>query len=70
MGPRWYHHRVQSRLPDPTWLERWLDQQIRFDGECERRVSRIILRNLSSLFGERLQTVQELNSFRKTLAAA
>jgi hypothetical protein len=61
---------VQSRLPDPSWLERWLDEQIRFDGEWERKVSRMILKNLSSLFGERLDTVQELNRFRKTLAAA
>ena len=22
---------VQSRLPDPDWLEQWLDEQIRFD---------------------------------------
>ena len=22
---------VQSRLPDPEWLERWLDTQIKFD---------------------------------------
>jgi hypothetical protein len=61
---------VQSRLPDPAWLERWLDEQITFDGHWERRVSRMILWNLSSLFGERLETVQQLNRFRKTLAAA
>jgi hypothetical protein len=61
---------VQSRLPDPSWLERWLDEQIRFDGEWERKVSRMILKNLSSLFGERLDNVQQLNRLRKTLAAA
>ncbi|MFX5718579.1 hypothetical protein ABTE23_21375, partial [Acinetobacter baumannii] len=22
---------IQSRLPDPEWLERWLDSQIQFD---------------------------------------
>jgi len=30
----------------------------------------MILSNLSSLFGQRLETVQQLNRFRKTLAAA
>ena len=30
---------VQSRLPDPAWLERWLDQQIHFDRRVgEQRV--------------------------------
>ncbi len=61
---------VQSRLPDPAWLERRLDEQICFDGEWERRVARIILRNLSSLFGQPLETVQQLNRLRKTLEAA
>jgi hypothetical protein len=61
---------VQSRLPDPAWLERWLDEQIAFNDQWEQRVSRMILRNLSSLFGQRLDTVQQLNRFRKTLAAA
>ena len=36
---------VQSRLPDPEWLERWLDEQIRFDKDCEARVIGGILRN-------------------------
>ena len=44
---------VQSRLPDPSWLERWLDEQIRFDAGWEKRVVAMILKNLSSLFGER-----------------
>jgi hypothetical protein len=30
----------------------------------------MILKNLSSLFGERLDNVQQLNRLRKTLAAA
>ena len=29
---------MQSRLPDPAWLERWLDQQIQFDATWEKRV--------------------------------
>ena len=60
---------VQSRLPDPAWLERWLDQQIRFDADSEQRVIAMILHNLSSLFGRTFATVQDLNRFRKSLAA-
>jgi hypothetical protein len=60
---------VQSRLPDPQWLERWLDQQIRFDREWEGKVVRMILHNLSSLFGEPIASVQQLNRYRKQLAA-
>ena len=60
---------IQSRLPDPEWLERWLDQQIDFDKDCEARVVGGILRNLSSLFGQQFETVQDLNRFRKALAA-
>jgi len=59
---------VQSRLPDPAWLERWLDEQIRFDASWEKRVVGMILHNLSSLFGQTFATVQELNRFRKSLA--
>jgi len=61
---------VQGRLPDPGWLERWLDLQIRFDEVWEKRVSTMILHNLSSLFGERFDSTQQLNRFRKSLAAA
>ncbi|HET9552278.1 MAG TPA: acyl-ACP desaturase [Anaeromyxobacteraceae bacterium] len=59
---------VQSRLPDPGWLERWLDTQIRFDEACERRVAGSILRNLSSLLGERFESVKDLNRYRKAHA--
>ena len=61
---------VQSRLPDPAWLERWLDSQIQFDGEWEKRVVGMILHNLSSLFGRTFATVQDLNRYRKALAPA
>jgi hypothetical protein len=61
---------VQSRLPDPGWLERWLDEQIAFDGSWEKRVVGMILHNLSSLFEQTFASVQELNRFRKSLAAA
>ncbi len=59
---------VQSRLPDPAWLERWLDEQIRFDALWEQRVIAMILKNLSLLFGETFDTAQQLNRFRKSLA--
>ncbi|HEY9104387.1 ferritin-like domain-containing protein [Chitinimonas sp.] len=60
---------IQSRLPDPAWLEHWLDQQILFDADCEARVVGGILRNLSSLFGEKFTTVAELKRYRKALPA-
>ena len=60
---------IQSKLPDPEWLERWLDAQIRFDKEWESKVVKMILRNLSSLFDRTFSSVQELNRFRKEIAA-
>jgi hypothetical protein len=59
---------VQSRLPDPEWLERWLDQQIRFDRAWEAKVVASILRNLSVLFRRTIGSVHELNRYRKELA--
>ena len=61
---------VQSRLPDPAWLERWLDEQIRFDRTWEDKVVKVILHNLSLLFGRRFESVKDLNRFRKDIAAA
>lgn len=63
------HDTVQSCLPDPDWLERWLSQQIDFDKACEARVVGGILRNLSSLFDQTFETVADLNRYRKGLAA-
>jgi hypothetical protein len=59
---------VQSRLPDPGWLDRWLDDQIRFDASCEERVVRAILANLSTLLEEPVHTVRELSRYRKAHA--
>jgi hypothetical protein len=61
---------VQSRLPDPEWLTRWLDTQLRFDAACEERVVGAILRNLSVLLGERFETLRDLNRYRRALVAA
>lgn len=58
---------VQSRLPDPGWLERWLDQQIAFDRTWEARVVRMILQNLSQLLDTEFASVQDLNRYRKAL---
>ena len=60
---------VQSRLPDPGWLERWLDEQIRFDKEWETKVVERILHNLSLLFERTFTTVQDLNRYRKEISA-
>jgi hypothetical protein len=60
---------VQSRLPDPGWLERWLDEQIRFDKEWETKVVDRILHNLSLLFERTFTSVQDLNRYRKEIAA-
>jgi hypothetical protein len=56
---------VQSRLPDPEWLEAWLDNQIRFDTSWEKKVVDRILHNVSLLFDRTFATVQELNRYRK-----
>jgi hypothetical protein len=61
---------VQSRLPDPGWLDRWLETQIRFDKDCEQRVIGGILRNLSILLGESFETGRDLNRYRKAMAGA
>jgi hypothetical protein len=60
---------VQSKLPDPSWLERWLDEQIQFDKEWEGRVVKMILHNLGALFGRSFSSLGELNQFRKSLNA-
>jgi len=59
---------VQSRLPDPEWLEYWLGSQIRFGKEWEKKVSDMILLNLSKLFGVELRSLQDLSRYRRSLA--
>jgi hypothetical protein len=59
---------VQSRLPDPGWLERWLDTQIKFDSEWETKVVERILHNLSLLFERTFSSAQDLNRYRKEIA--
>ena len=65
---------IQSRLPNPEWLEQWLDKQIHFDAVWESKVVDRILHNMSLLMDRSFKSVQELNRYRKevtaTLAAA
>jgi hypothetical protein len=61
---------VQSRLPDPAWLERWLDEQIRFDRVWESKVVTMLMKNMSILFDRAINTVQDLNRYRKELGLA
>ena len=61
---------IQSRLPDPAWLEQWLDKQIQFDAVWENKVVERILHNLSLLMERSFASVQELNRFRKEMTAA
>ena len=61
---------VQSKLPEPGWLERWLDQQIVFDKAWEVKVSTRILHNMSLLMDVSFKTVQDLKRYRKELLRA
>ncbi len=58
---------VQGRLPDPSWLDKWLDHQICFDETWEKKVAERILHNLSLLLERPFTTAQELNRYRREL---
>jgi len=58
---------VQSRLADPGFLRRWLDEQICFDEVWEVRVIDRILNGLSVVLGESFKTQRDLNQFRKRI---
>ncbi|RZU00644.1 ferritin-like domain-containing protein [Rivibacter subsaxonicus] len=58
---------IQSRLPDPAWLEEWLDKQIQFDAVWENKVVERILHNMSLLMERSFSSVQELNRYRKEI---
>jgi len=61
---------VQSRLPDPEWLDHWLDRQIHFDRAWEGRVGDRILHNLSLLLDVPMLTLKDLHRYRKQLSLA
>lgn len=58
---------IQSRLPDPQWLERWLGEQIGFDAVWEKKVVDMILLNLSRMFDRPIRSLRELSAFRRQL---
>lgn len=60
---------VQSRLPDPDWMERWLNEQIKFNKEWEAKVVHGILSNLSSVLGANFSNTVDINKYRKALLA-
>ena len=60
---------VQSKLPDPAWLEHWLTTQIQFDKAWEARVINGILKQLSTLFDRTFENTTDLNRYRKELIA-
>lgn len=64
------HDTVQSRLPNPQWLEHWLDKQINFDAVWEGKVVERILHNMSLLLGRSFASVQELNRYRKEVLSS
>ena len=60
---------VQSRLPDPSWLEHWLDTQIQFDRVCENKVVQSIFAKLGTLYDRAIADAADLKRFRKELLA-
>jgi hypothetical protein len=60
---------IQSRLPNPEWLERWLDSQIQFDKVWENKVVERILHNLGLLLERSFASVQDLNRYRREVSA-
>jgi len=59
---------VQSRMPEPEWLEHWLNHQINFDVTFENKVASNILNRLSTLMNQSFETVKDLSRFRKEMA--
>jgi hypothetical protein len=59
---------VNGRLPDPEWLGKWLDSEIRFTADWESKVERAILGNLSGLLGRSFDTPHALRKYQKSLA--
>jgi hypothetical protein len=58
---------VNGRMPDPEWVEIWLNDEICFDRSWESKVEDAILMNLSSAFGESFATSHDLRRFNKKL---
>jgi hypothetical protein len=60
---------IQSRLPDVAWLERWLDEQIRFDKVWENRVLTTLFTQAGKLFDRTIASATDLAKARKEFAA-
>jgi hypothetical protein len=58
---------IQSHLPDPAALERWLDHQIQFNNVWEDKVTERILHNMGNLLDRTFENVQQLNGDRKEI---
>jgi hypothetical protein len=61
---------VQDRVPDPGWMEHWLNEQIHFDREWQEKVIARILQNQSLILKTDFQSVRDLSQYRKQLAHA
>jgi hypothetical protein len=59
---------IQSRLPDAAWLERWLDEQIRFDNVWENRVLTTLFTQVGKLFDRTIASASDLSKVRKEFA--
>jgi hypothetical protein len=62
------HDTVNEKLPDPKWLEHWLNNEIQFNDQWEKKVSLAILSSISNLFDISCKTSQELRDYRKSLS--
>ena len=58
---------VNSRCPEPGYLERWLNTLIHFDDSWEDKVNSAILRSFSNLFETSFADVHALRTYRKAL---
>ncbi len=58
---------VNGKLPDPVWLENWLNHEIQFDKTWEEKVTTAVLSSLSDLFEISCKSSHELHHFRKNL---
>src|ERR1700744_563838 len=61
---------IQSRLPDPEWLEAWLDKEIQFDAVWETKVVDPTRHNRSLLMDLSFPSVQDRNRSLKEVTAA
>lgn len=56
---------VNSRLPDPSWIEGWLNNEICFDEKWEDKVTSGILQSYSSLLARGIEDSRQLRELHK-----